>query len=164
MRRIKWGVGFAQSQRAQTIIEFAFIMPIICVFLFVIVDFGIALDHRILLQHAVRDGARYGAVNGDVNFVKSQTVAQAQNIIDSSCVYVVYQDVNGDGSNTNVGDAVDVTVNYKYNLFILQPIFSGLLGGGALGQIDMTVTGSSRLEQQVAGPGDSGTPPPCQNQ
>ncbi|MGD0114719.1 MAG: TadE/TadG family type IV pilus assembly protein [Dehalococcoidia bacterium] len=171
MSSIKRAAGFVRSQRGQTIIEFAFIMPIVCLFLFVIVDFGIALDHRIVLQHAAREGARYGAVNNDISFdsgsVQYRTAQQAQGMVNTSDVVVCYTDpkTNQVKPNADVGDSVDVCIKtstggpYTYDPIIIRPIFSGLFGG-TVGAIPMPVTGSARLEQKPTGSSDPRCPCP----
>jgi len=145
-----------RGQRGQTIMEFAVIAPFIFLFLFVIVDFGIGLDHRLVLEHAVREGARYGAVNGDPAAVQTVTAGQAQNIINPNDVSVCYTDMNHDGT-INVGDSVDVCVKYTYDPMLIRPIFKGFFGG-SIGTFPMTVTGSARLEQQPT-PNPRGTCP-----
>ena len=54
-----------RNEGGQTLIEFALAAPLLLVFLLAIVDFGIAIDRRIVLDHAVREGARYASVGGD---------------------------------------------------------------------------------------------------
>ena len=72
---------------------------------------------------------------------------------------VCYTDMNNNGSPYDVGDSVDVCVNKTYNPFMIQPVFSGLFGGGTL-QIPLKVTGSARLEQQPTPSMDPGCPCP----
>jgi Flp pilus assembly protein TadG len=143
-------------QRGQTVVEFALIAPIVFLLLFVIVDFGIAMDRRIVLQDAVREGARYAAVTDDLNLIKDRTVAHAQDIIDTSHVRVCYTDMNDppNGSSTDAGDAVDVCVNFTYDPFMIRPF------DHTIGTIPMNVTGSSRLEQSAQASSDSGCPCP----
>ena len=51
-----------KSERGQALVEFAFIGPLLLFFILIVVDFGIAMDRRELVQHAVREGARRAAV------------------------------------------------------------------------------------------------------
>ncbi|MGD0766430.1 MAG: TadE/TadG family type IV pilus assembly protein [Dehalococcoidia bacterium] len=151
-----------RAERGQTLIEFALVAPMILLFLFMIIDFGIAMDRRIVLQHAVREGARYAAVNGQnsLDSVKQRTVDQAQGIIKTSDVRITYTDMSNpaDGTTTDVGDSVDVQVCFTYDPVIIRPILSGLFGG-TLGAIKMNVTGSARLEQKaLSPPGDAPCP------
>src|SRR3990170_4934584 len=106
------------GQRGQTLIEFAFVAPIIFVFLFVIVDFGIALDRRIVLQHAVADGARRGAVNPD-------------------------EDLDG---NLEVGESIRVAADFDYDYTVAFDEMLGFFGVAIPGSINMTPDAIKRLE------------------
>ena len=132
--------------------EFALIAPMLILFLFAIVDFGIAMDRRITLQHGVREGARWAAVHTDTADIQQRTSDQSQGIIDPADVTVCYED--GDDGNTTVGDPGDsvvVSATFTYDLFIVRPVLSGLFGGGSAGTIDMTPSGTARLERSVFG-------------
>jgi hypothetical protein len=140
------------AQRGQTLIEFALIAPLVFLFLFVIVDFGIALDRRIVLQHAVREGARYAAVHTDADDIRQRTVGQAQDIIVLADVEVCY--IDGDDSNSTVGDpgdSVRVSAHLTYDLAIVRPVLTGLFGGTSAGTIDMIPSATARLERTVNG-------------
>ena len=132
----------AGVQRGQTLIEFAFIAPIIFLFLFTIVDFGTAMDRRITIQHAVREGARYAAVNTDCAGIQAATAAQAQNIIEDTDVTVSYST-----DPAERGDAVTVKASFVYQPWIFNSIASAF--GVTGGSIDMSPSASSRLELAV---------------
>jgi hypothetical protein len=139
-----------RRERAQALIEFAFVAPIIFVLLFSIVDFSIAIDRRLQLQHAVREGARYGAVHTNMADIKQYTVDEGQGLVDTTDVTVCY--IDGDDAGTipgNAGDAVRVsaTLDWEY------PILSEMAGvfGVSLPTIHMTPQGTARLEQSVPG-------------
>ena len=144
----------ARHRRAggQTIIEFALIAPLIILFLFTIVDFGIAMDRRITLQHAVREGARMAAVNDDIGQVCEHTVAEAQDIITGADITFSYEDLDDPANDraTDAGDSVKVSATFNYDLPIVGPVLQGLFGGSA-GSIPMTPWGTARLELSVPG-------------
>ena len=144
-------IRLLRTQRGQTLIEFAFVAPIMFLFLFAIVDFGISIDRRIALQHAVREGARYGAVHSVVTDIEQQTADQAQGIIDPTDVTVCYID-GGDGnlSFLDPGDAVRVAASFTWEFPIMAEIFSAF--GVAPLSIDMTPSGTARLETSVTDP------------
>src|SRR3989454_11460673 len=52
------------GERGQALIEAMFVIPFVLVLILLILDFGIALDRREVMIHAVREGAR-AAANGD---------------------------------------------------------------------------------------------------
>jgi len=140
-----------RGERGQTIIEFALIAPMIFLFLFTIVDFGIAIDRRLVLQHAAREGARYAAVHTTAADIQQKTADQAQDIIAAADVTVCYLD--GDDANSSVGDPGDsarVSALFTYDLAIVGPVLSGLFGGSVT-SIDMTPSGTARLERSVGG-------------
>lgn len=143
------------TQRAQAILEFALIVPLIIFFLFAIVDFGIAMDRRITLQHAVREGARYAAVTEDPNLICDRTRDQAQGITHDFTIS--YEDIDGNGANTDAGDAVNVRADFTYNLLIVGPVLNGLFGGN-VGAIDMSPTASARLERSMPSATDTVCP------
>lgn len=140
------------SDRGQTLVEFALVAPIIFLFLFAIVDFGMAMDRRLTLQHAVREGARMAAVKDDIQQICDHTVEQAQGMITAADITLSYEDMDvpADGRDTDGGDSVKVTATFTYDLPIIGPALSGLLGS-SLGTIDMAPWGAARLERGVSG-------------
>jgi len=143
------------NQRGQSLLEFALIAPFVLFFLLALVDFGIAIDRRIVLDHAVREGARYASVGGqaltsgtpaNASDVKTYTSAQAQGVVGGSAVGVCYLDDNGGGFG--LGDTVKVTANYTYN-FVTG--FSAIIPGISP-SISMNASASARAEYAIAGP------------
>jgi len=86
-----------RSARGQTLVEFALIAPIFVILIAGIIDFAMAMDRRITVQHAVREGARYAAVTDDVGLVCDRVVDQAQGIVTGSDITISYEDMNSDG-------------------------------------------------------------------
>ncbi len=142
-RRLRRAAG---RETAQALLEFALLAPIMFVLLFSIVDFGIAIDRRVALQHAVREGARYGAVHSICPDVVNRTIEQAQEMEDLT-VDVSYVDKDGNGNPGDVGDAVHVKGTFEWKF----PIVGEL--GSALGMTSLTVpmepSGTARLEHSV---------------
>ncbi|MDX6438555.1 MAG: hypothetical protein QOF45_1138 [Gaiellaceae bacterium] len=52
-----------RGDRGQTMVEFALVLPILCVVLFSIIQFGLLYNNYITLTDATRVGARKGAVS-----------------------------------------------------------------------------------------------------
>ena len=94
------------SSRGQTLVEFALVLPIIVILLFGIIDFGLMLNHRITLQHAVREGARYGMVTGDCAAIQQRTADRAGDIIDPTDVTVSYSSDGSPATSAMPGDTV----------------------------------------------------------
>ena len=140
-----------KSTKGQTLIEFAFVLPIILVFFLSLVDFGIAIDKRLALQHAVREGARYAAVHEDVPDIRLKTANQALGIVDVNDVSVCYE------VGLSTGDTVRVQADFTWEF----PIMKELLGAFGIDpfSIDMTPNGTARLERTVSGIGADPCPP-----
>ena len=142
--------GNNRGERGQALIEMAFVLPIILVFILGLVDFGIAIDHRQVLQHAVRDGVRFGAVGNSVADVKAHTADQAIDLITTSDVDVCYIDENGNGNPGNAGDSIKVTAHYTYDFSVGSGELLSALGVGPP-SIDMNPSATLRLESTVTG-------------
>jgi len=109
--------------------EFALVLPILVVFLFGIIQFGIAFNNYVTITDAARAGARKAAVSRESGDPVGDCQAAVQAATDNldmtqpgagiACTY--------DPSMTP-GTQVQVTVNYPYsiNLFGI-PITSGTL-------------------------------------
>jgi hypothetical protein len=136
------------SERGQTLIEFAFIAPLIFIFLFTIVDFGIALDRRITLQHAVREGARTAAVQVDPLVAQQATAAQAQDLIDETDVEVCFEDQNSNGQ-ADALEPVRVSTSFTYHFTIPFGKLLRAIGIPVGGGIEMTPDATSALENSA---------------
>jgi Flp pilus assembly protein TadG len=147
------------SERGQVLIEFALLAPLIFVFLFTIVDFGIALDRRITLQHAVREGARAAAVEADPLVAQQATAAQAQGLIDETDVEVCYVDEDGSGQPDAL-EHVKVSTSFTYQFTIPFGQLMGAFGIDVGGGIEMTPDATSAFENTpAAGAGFVECPP-----
>jgi Flp pilus assembly protein TadG len=118
-----------RDEKGQSIVEIAFLLPILVLLLVVVVDAARAFDAYIVLTNAAREGARYGSF-----FMKDDLAS------DAAVEQVVVDDVRGSGTNlTRMDDfgpanvtvegmeptstAVTVTVRYDFHLY-----FGGLVG------------------------------------
>ncbi|HET8943770.1 MAG TPA: TadE/TadG family type IV pilus assembly protein [Dehalococcoidia bacterium] len=139
-----------RRERGQALIEMALILPLIVVFILTLVDFGIAIDRREVLQHAVYEGSRRAIVGTTVDEIKARTIAQSQGLLTAADITVCYVDSDGNG-DINAGDDARVSASYDYNFSV---------GGGeiltAFGvpvpSISLTPSADSRLAN---GPQDS---------
>src|SRR4029077_13995342 len=110
-----------QRERAQALIEFAFIAPVMLVLLIAIVDFSVAIDKRLVLQNAIREGARFGAVHETGTYatttedIRDRVVSQAPENFDATNVKVCYVNKGGSPGPGDVGDSVHVeAINYSW--------------------------------------------------
>jgi len=139
------GLGYMRSIKGQTLVEFALIAPIVFILLFGIIDFGMALDHRIVLQHAVREGARYAAVHDGCTDIQDRTKERAGSLIPDphNTVVVAY-----DHNPASAGNTVKVTAPFSYDF----PLMSRF----GVGTINVDVSASARLEMVVTDAGGCG--------
>jgi len=130
--------------------EMAFVLPVIFVFILLLVDFGIVLDRREVLQHAVREGVRRAAVASSTAEIVNTTVAQSQGLLQPGDVTVCYRDMNGNGRSGDPGDDVRVGARFTYRFTV---------GGGELlsawgvtmPAIEMDPWADMRLENSAGG-------------
>jgi Flp pilus assembly protein TadG len=116
--------GKACSEKGQSLVETAFVLPVLILLLAIAIDASRAFDALIVLTNAVRQGARYASLEPGPD--------QAQ------IKQMVVDDVVGSGTNiTNMADfgqgnvtvevapavAVTVTASYDFPLW-----FGGILG------------------------------------
>ena len=67
--------GTRRGQRGASLVEFALIVPLLSMFLFGIVQFGIAYDKKQSINSAAREGARLGALETtDVSEIRDRAV------------------------------------------------------------------------------------------
>jgi hypothetical protein len=152
------------SSRGQTLVEFALLSPVIILFLVAIIDFGVAMDRRIVLQHAAREGARMAAVTDiskteGFDAVCARACDQAQGAVTGG-ITLECEDgsVPPDGRTTDEGDNVKITLPAHWDL----PILNNALFGSPIPPINLTATGDARLELTLTGPCPSDKEcPPC---
>ncbi len=149
MRRIKLFV----RESGGAVIEFAIVVPILLVILFGIIDFARMLLTRNSLVNAVREGARYGAVQPPTGWAATQTAIQGKvrgriatfggNATDASTATVTTSPAPGTGTSADYVVTVTVT-GFPYRP--LTPVLT-MINRGA---ITMTATAQFRSEWATA--------------
>ncbi|HUF52950.1 MAG TPA: TadE family protein [Dehalococcoidia bacterium] len=138
-------------ERGQALIEFAFVLPILLLFLLTLVDFGIALDRREVIQHAVREGSRQGAIGLDESGVIDVTVNQSQGTLDAGEVEVCYDDGPSGESAGSAGSWIRVSADYTYEFSVGGELLGAIGIDPASLSINMTPHADSRLETSMPG-------------
>jgi len=138
-------LSVARKERGQALIEFAFIMPLLLLFILLLVDFGIGLNRRELMQHAVREGARRAAVGDTVAEIQDVTNNQSGGSLQVDDVHVCYRDTNGN-FQADAGENVRVWGDYEFKF---SADGGGMLAafGTGLPKIDMSPSAEERLEK-----------------
>jgi Flp pilus assembly protein TadG len=128
----------ARDERGQAMAEFAFVLPILALLLFAVIQFGIVFHQYITITDAARVGARKGATalhTGAKDGVAAATTAakeSAQNL-DASKLGVTVTAAPG----WSQGSDLKVTVTHPYSLNLLGvAVKSGTLSSAATERIE----------------------------
>ena len=118
-------------------VEFALVLPLMLIVLFMAVDFGVGLTRWISITNAAREGARCGAVGADVPDIAQRVVDASNGTLVAGDVSVSYPD------GQTVGSSVVVDVNYDYDLITPLGHFLTL----AFSSLSLSASSNMRLEQ-----------------
>lgn len=131
-----------RSDTGAAAVEFAIIAPLLFLLLFGLIDFGLAINARIVAANAAREGARVGSLGGTEAQIRAQ-VASASSTLDQSRVTVTVACKTPAGatctsyaSQATSGGTSIVTVTYVYKWVTFV--------GGSFGS-DLTITRSSQM-------------------
>jgi hypothetical protein len=113
----------AGDERGQSVVEFIVIVPVVAMLLLIMLEFGLAFNHRLTVGYASREGARIGAALAhggatscavaDPGLVDQQVVAATQRILKSPGSPIVMSDVSeiqiykSDSAGNQVGSLVN---------------------------------------------------------
>ena len=107
-----------RREDGQAAAEFALVLPILCVMVFAIVQFGIAFNNYLTITDATRAGSRKAAVSrfsGDLGAAAAATTRASAVDLNQSKLGVAVSATNW----TIPGSVVTVTATYPYSLNIL---------------------------------------------
>ena len=113
-----------RSEQGQTLVEFALVLPLLCLVVFAIIQFGVAFNDYLSLTDGVRAGARKAAVSRH----EPDPVATTKTAVRNSA-----SDLTGDlrievKSDWRHGDDVTVAASYPYQINLLgMVVHSGRL-------------------------------------
>ncbi len=143
----------------QSMVEFALLLPIFLVVIFIIVDFGVGISRWVIITNATREGARLGAVCVDgsdcdpLTDIPIRVASTSNGLLDPADVTVYYLDKDDDGDVSGRGDSVVVKSDYEYELITPLQAFLAL----GFGSIDFHSCTDMRLELGVSGAGGGGS-------
>jgi Flp pilus assembly protein TadG len=108
-----------KNERGQTMTEFAFVLPILLVVLFGIIQFGIIFNNYVALTDAARAASRKGAVSRNASNPKgdceSTGYAAGSNLQQPHVKFILTCN-----SSWAIGSDVTVTATYPYNIKLLN--------------------------------------------
>ena len=106
------------EKRAQALLEFAIIFPLVVVILFGIYEIGIALSVQQTITYAAREGARAGALTNQ-NYKIESAIRTATEFMDKDGTRTVIQITPEAQYNRNRGDTLTIKIEYTLPLAIL---------------------------------------------
>ena len=117
------------AQRASAVVEFALVLPLLLVVALALLQVGLLVRDRLLVEAAARAGARAAAVEADLGAIRTTALAAASDLDPALATIQVVR------AGTQ-GDPVTVTVGYEEAIRI--PLVSWLFGSGVHLQSDAT--------------------------
>jgi Flp pilus assembly protein TadG len=132
----RWVGSSGHSERGQSVVEFALIVPLLLFLMLGVVDFGRGVGAYVALSHAAREGARAGiytaATDSEIrNTVKAQA-GLLGNVPDENIII-------SPNSPCQSGDTLQVVVNHEFSA--VTPLFNVFWDGDTL-----TMTAVARMK------------------
>jgi Flp pilus assembly protein TadG len=114
----------------------ALVLPVLCLLVFGIIDFGRLIQQQILLTEAVREGARTGALNGTA----AEAQARVGKILGTGLT-PTYTSVSVCSASSGFSD--DATIGAQITFVPITPVFSvmSLFNSSSIGTMKLTATG-----------------------
>jgi Flp pilus assembly protein TadG len=126
-------------------VEFALVLPIFLLVVFMIVDFGMGFHAWITVSNASREGARIGVVGADAATIEARVRDTASSLADDDDLTVTVTNAVDQGGDP--GESLTVQVEYDYDLITPLSGILGFVSGGSFGpDIHFQSTSSMRLE------------------
>ena len=139
-----------RDERGQAAVEFALVVPVICLLILALIDFGKAVNYWLDANHLAAEGARAAAVVGVTaqpggnlsSWIQQQAetkeLRNGTGSVTSPAKVCVSFLTGPSGTSGRIGDPVKVTVTAPYK-------FIPFVGGGTF---NITATSEMRLERQ----------------
>ena len=121
-----------RSERGQTAVEFALVIPVMLLFILGIFQIGVTYFNNEALQTSARDGARAGAIHTGATvaqiqaYVENAVKANAVGLDASKIQFVPAPSCDGTGQ-CNQNETLTVTVTYPWSIGVMAFSKSGTL-------------------------------------
>jgi Flp pilus assembly protein TadG len=148
-----------KREDAQSLAEFALVVPIFLILVFGIIDFGMGLRAYITVSQATREGARYAAVGNPAGTFAGGGTGQCDGATSTSTVGRVCSAMDGldltDIQTVAVtypngqipGNSVRVRAEYRYHYITpIRTLLSVFTGGSVPSYLTISSTTDMRLE------------------
>ena len=141
-----------RKERGQSMVEFALLLPLFLIVIFLAIDFGVGLGRWVVLTNATREGARFGVTGVSPNEVATRTAATTTGLVTAGDVIVNYIDISGNGTIGDKGDSIVVEANYDYELITPLKAFLSL----GFDSLTFSSCTNMRMELPASGVADDG--------
>jgi Flp pilus assembly protein TadG len=109
-----------KSEKGQSLVEFALLLPVLILLLFGIIDFGRIFHAYLTIDHAGREAARTASIGKDITTVKNTAVS------DASSIRLTADQVGVTPGTLSSGTNVTITITYPINF--LTPVIGKIVG------------------------------------
>lgn len=139
-----------RDEHGNTLIETAFVMPLLLLLSVSVFEFGRAFQYWQVLTNAAREGARIAVLPGisdEAISTRVETYLTGGQLADpdSATIDIVRNDEISIGSTT--APASTITVSYPFEFMVLQPIAQLVVSETAVGEA-ITMTASSTMRNE----------------
>ncbi|MCC6381994.1 MAG: pilus assembly protein [Dehalococcoidia bacterium] len=136
-----------ESEKGQTLVEFALVLPFFLVLIFALVDFGRAYYTWQVVTNGAREGARAAAVQSDNATIDSKIYASFCTSYPSNCGLDTSK-LTITKTNVQGARGTEVTVRLAYDFNWVTPMGNilTLIGGSSVAAPTISSTTSMRLE------------------
>lgn len=110
-----------KQEKAQAMVEFALVLPLLLLLLMGIVEFGRIINSHMIIANLAREGARFGAVGYTDTQISTMLIADRASL-DASKIQI---NINPGFSSRVKGEPLTVSVSYSVDL--ITPILSSIL-------------------------------------
>jgi Flp pilus assembly protein TadG len=139
-----------KNQRGTSAVEFAIILPLLVVFVFGIIEFGLVFYNKAMVTNASREAARAGIVYRDPPL----TVAEIQSVAHNYCGGMLVSFGSSSDPTTTVpsgecanhGDELVVNVAFQYDFLLIPDFLAAFFAGDIPGSIDVSAVTRMRCE------------------
>jgi hypothetical protein len=139
--------GPFRSEKGQAAVEFALVVPLVCILILFFVDFAKAMNFWLDANRVANEGARLAAVNADgltPDLIKNRFIFGEEQ--DSATVAICY-------ASAAVGQPVTVQVTMAHNWTLIPDWIPGGAGGGGTWNITSRATMRQELKATYASTG-----------
>ena len=150
--------GLFKCQRGASAVEFAIVLPLLLVFIFGIIEFGILLYDKAIITNASREGARTAILyHAPTGLSEPIPAGDVQTVVLSYCAAHLINFSSATPSVTvspiTMGAAGmkyrTVTVSYGYTFLVFPSVLATLVPGGTMaGAIPLNAVTRMRMEDQ----------------